>query len=326
MRIRSEYARFAFTFALTMTFAFAVLGEGPSRSIEEHSESVAARSSESAPRVGLVAIPIALTRPMPRPDAADPCMTAEVAANATRPAWDYGASTTQCGILEADFGFLSQPLGGGVSQQMLVSSLRYGLTPKLDLRWGLTNHIFQGGGGTPFLQGAGDHWLGARYRFMEQGRKVPAMALLYAGKVPAANPAKGLGSGFVDHQLVFIASRDLGKSHFDFNTVGTLAGGAHGSDGAAQFGLALTRPITSKLSGILESYGGGQPGISDRFGAGFLGATYALRPNLVFDTAYTRTYTAGSPRQQVLIGFTYARRSGFASLPRSSSFARALGR
>jgi hypothetical protein len=275
---------------------------------------------------GASALPSDAIEPIRSGAAKDACTQTKVAANATRPAWDYAASTTQCGILETDFGFLSQPVGAGVSQQMLVSSLRYGLTPKLDLRWGLTNHIFQSGGGSRSLQGAGDHWLGVRYRMVEQGRIVPAMALLYAGKVPTANPAKGLGSGFVDHQFVFIASRDVGKSHFDSNIVGMLAGAVHGNDGAAQFGLALTRPITRKFSGILESYGGPQPGTADRIGAGFLGATYALRPIVVFDAAYTRSYTAGSPRQQVLFGITYARHSGFGSLPRTSSLARALGR
>ena len=266
---------------------------------------------------------IALARPE---ITSDPCAQREVAANATRPAWDYAASTTQCGILETDYGFLSQPLGAGISQQMLVTSMRYGLTPKLDLRWGIANHIWQGGGGTESLQGVGDQWVGARFRFHEQGRFSPAMGFLYAGKIPVANPAKGLGSGFAGHQLLFIASRDLGKNHFDFNAVGTVVGGSHGHDGAAQFGLALTRPITPKLSGILESYGGPQPGTSNRFGAGFVGATYTPRPQLVVDCAFTRTYTAGSPRQQVLFGITYARRAGFSTLPRESAFARLLGR
>ena len=266
---------------------------------------------------------IILARPEETPD---PCAQREVAANATRPAWDYAASTTQCGVLETDYGFLSQPLGAGVAQQMLVTSMRYGLTPKLDLRWGIANHIWQGGGGTESLQGVGDQWLGARFRFHEQGRFSPAMAFLYAGKIPVANPAKGLGSGFVDHQFLFIASRDLGKNHFDFNAVGTVVGSSHGHDSAAQFGLALTRPITPKLSGILESYGGAQPGTSNRFGAGFVGATYTPRPQLVLDGAFTRTYTAGSPRQQVLFGVTYARRAGFSTLPRDSAFARLLGR
>jgi hypothetical protein len=257
---------------------------------------------------------------------ADPCSLAETTANPTRPAWDYATSTTQCGIVETDYGFLGQSLGGGVGQRMAVTSLRYGLTPKLDLRWGLTNRIFQSGGGTPSLEGAGDQWLSTRYRFHEQGRIVPAMALLYDAKIPIANPAKGLGSGFVDHQLIFIASRDLGRYHLDFNTVGTIVGERRGHDGAAQFGLAVTRPVTKKLSCILESYGGPQPGTSDRFGAGFAGATYTLRSQLVLDGAYTRTYTAGSPRQQVLVGVTYARRAGLAPLPRSSTFARLLGR
>ncbi len=256
----------------------------------------------------------------------DPCALLTTAANATRPAWDYAASSTQCGVLESDSGFLAQPVGGGVEQNAMVSSLRYGLTPRLDLRWAITNHIWQSGGGTASVEGTGDQWLGLRYRFVEQGRIVPAMAFLYTGKIPAANPAKGLGSGFVDHQILFIASRDIGKDHFDFNCVGTLIGEKQGHEGAAQFGLALTRPVTAKLSAILESYGGPQPGVSGRFGAGLTGATYTLRPQLVLDAAYSRTYTAGSPRQQMLVGFTFARRSGFSTIPRGSAFGRFLGR
>jgi hypothetical protein len=257
---------------------------------------------------------------------ADACEAAETTANPTRPAWDYAASTTQCGFAETDYGFLSQPMGGGIRQSMLVTSLRYGVTPKLDLRWGLTNRIFQSGADGPSLQGVGDQWLSARYRFHEQGRLTPAMAFLYAAKIPTANPTKGFGSGFADHQLIFIASRDLGRYHLDFNTVGTVAGERQGHEGTVQFGLAVTRPITRKLSCIFESYGGPQPGTSDRFGAAFAGATYTLRPQLVIDGACTRTFTAGSPKQQVLFGITYARRPGFAPLPRTSALARLLGR
>jgi hypothetical protein len=253
-------------------------------------------------------------------------MQGAVTANPTRPAWDYAASTTQCGVVETDSGLQLQPMGGGVRQRMLMSGMRYGLTPKLDLRWGAADRMTQSGGGTAALEGIGDQWLSVRYRFIEQGRAMPAMALLYAVKAPTANPAKGFGTGYVDHQLIFIASRDLGKYHFDFNTVGTVVGGARGHDGAAQFGLAMTRPLTPKLSWILESYGGPQPGTSDRFGAGFTGATYNLRPALVVDGAYSRTYTAGSPRQQFLVGLTYAIRPGFAPLPSGSLVGRLLGR
>ena len=281
-----------------------------------------AQSSQVAVSPDLETPPLSAERPVPP----DPCLAEDVTANPTRPNWDNSAASTQCGILESDFGFQVQPMGGGIHQSMTVASLRYGLTPKLDLRWGLTNHINQSGGGTPSLEGVGDHWLGARYRFQEQGRFTPAMALVYSIKIPMANPAKGFGSGFVDHQTVFIASRDLGHYHLDFNAVGTVVGEKQGHDGAAQFGLAVTRPVTQKLSGILESYGGPQPGTSSRFGAGFAGATYTLRPQLVLDAAYSKTYTAGSPRQQVLVGMTFARRSGLAPIPRSAALTRLLGR
>jgi hypothetical protein len=259
-------------------------------------------------------------------DIAGPCALAEVTANPTRPAWDYGASTTQCGVAEVDSGWLEQPMGGDERQQMLTSSVRYGLTSKLDLRWGSTSRITQSGGGAAPLEGIGDQWASARYRFVEQGRWIPAMALLYGVKIPAANPAKGFGSGFFDEQYIFIASRDLGKNHLDFNAVGTVTGGPHGRDGAMQLGLALTRPLNARLSWILESYGGPQPGTADRFGAAFTGATFALRPRLVFDVAYSRTYTAGAPRQQVMFGSTYSLRPGFAHVPRSSFFGRLFGR
>ena len=324
MRTLGSRITLAAILGLSLTGAVCASAE-VKRTSADNAANAAGNAAPTAGGADPVAAPAAIVAAAPV-EAPDACAQKGVAANATRPAWDYAASTTQCGILETDYGFLSQPLGAGVSQQMLVTSMRYGLTPKLDLRWGITNHIWQGGGGTESLQGVGDQWLGARFRFHEQGKYTPAMAFLYAGKIPEANPAKGLGSGYVDRQFLFIASRDLGKNHFDFNTAGTVVGESHGLDGAAQFGLAWTRPITPKLSGILESYGGPQPGTSSRFGAGFLGATYALRPQLVLDGAFSRTYTGGAPRQQVLFGMTYARRPGFSTLPRGSAFARLLGR
>ena len=256
----------------------------------------------------------------------DPCFLPEAVSNPTRPNWDTSAQTTQCGLIEVDSGWMWQPMGGGMNQSMWMSSMRYGLTPKLDLRWGVTNHIAQSGGDAPSLEGVGDQWFSARYRFIEQGKVVPALAFIYAYKTPTANPAKGFGSGFADSQYVLIASRDVGKNHFDFNLVGTEVGLKNGHDGAAQFGLALTRPVSKKLSWIIESYGGPQPGTSDRFGAGFTGVSYTLRPTVVIDSAYARTYTAGSPRSQFMCGVTYALRPGFSPLPHGSAIARLLGR
>ena len=249
----------------------------------------------------------------------------EISASPSRPTWTGGASTSDRGEVESDFGWQWQSMGMAVQQWILPSSVRYGLTSKVELRWGLPAHMVQHGGGTAPLTGISDQSLSALYRFREQGKWLPALALNYGIKIPIANPAKGFGSGYADHQLVFIASRDIGRVHLDFNTVGTIAGSPDGHDGAAQYGLALSLPVSRRFTWLLDCYGGPTPGTTDRYGAALTGGTWALRPWLVLDTAYTRTYTAGAPRQQFTIGITHAMRPGLASAFKGSRVGRLLG-
>ncbi|MFP5230404.1 MAG: hypothetical protein ACLGXA_22540 [Acidobacteriota bacterium] len=254
----------------------------------------------------------------------DPCDTADLTATPSRPVWTAGAQTTQCGVLETDYGWLWQGLGGGFRQTAAAMSMRYGVTPRLDLRWGVPAHLTQSGGGAPALQGVSDQSLSLTYRFAEQSSRLPAMALGYGFKIPTANPAKGFGTGFVDHQLAFIASRDVRKLHFDFNTAGILAGSPRGYDGAAQYGLVLSVPATKQWM-FVETDGGSLPGIADRFGQALAGVQWSVRPWLVIDTAYTRAYTAGLPRQQFTVGWTWSTRPAPVVMARQR-LARLLGR
>jgi len=242
----------------------------------------------------------------------DACREAGIETNAAPPNWDSPAATTQCGALEMDSLFTAQPMGGGVHQESMGTTARFGLTPRLELRWGLPEHLIQSGSGTR-LVGISDQWIGACYRFHEQKGRVPDLAVDYAVKFPTANPAKGFGSGYTDHVGTFIASADAKNTHFDFNAAGTVAGGLHGHDGAAQFGLAVTRHLLPKLLGTLEAFGGSQPGTSNRYGAALAGGAWAVRPWLAVNGAYVRAYTFASPRQQFLVGFIYTTRPGFAA-------------
>lgn len=248
-----------------------------------------------------------------------PCHLAELAASPSRPNWTGGAATTQCGNLETDYGWLWQDMGGGVRQTMVPLSLRYGLTPRLDMRWGLPSHVAQRGGGSRALEGVSDEWLSAQYRFLEEGARVPALAVSYGFKIPSANSAKGFGTGYVDHEINLIASRDVRWAHFDFNAVETLAGGPHGYEGATQVGLALSAAATKKLTWIVESDGGPQAGMPGSFGQALGGAQWSLRPWLVVDAAYARAYTAGQPRQQFTIGWTYSSRPGLLAAGRAQA-------
>jgi hypothetical protein len=276
-------------------------GEADGRPAAEHSASAAAGAASEPDGGGAV-------QRAPVAAAPNPCELDELVAAPSRPVWTAGAATTQCGSLETDYGWYWQGLGGGARQTAAAMSIRYGITPWLDVRWGVPAYLTQGGGGTAALTGVSDQSLSLTWRFAEQRARLPAMALGYGFKIPTANPAKGFGSGYTDHQLAFIASRDVKKLHFDFNTVGTMAGGEGGTDGAAQYGLVLSAPATKRLTWMVETVGGSQPGTADRFGQALLGGQWSLRPWLVVDAAYTRAFTAGLPRQQFTMGWTWSSR------------------
>ena len=124
----------------------------------------------------------------------EPCVEAQIGPNAAPPTWDSPASTTQCGTLETDSFLIEEAVGAGVLQQTLATTAKYGLTSHLEVRWGLPGKMAKGGGGTPRLQGTTDQWIGACYRFHDEGRWTPDLALDFAIKFPTANPAKGFGA------------------------------------------------------------------------------------------------------------------------------------
>lgn len=259
------------------------------------------------------------------PAQTDPCATPEIQPNSMSPTWNRQAGTVQCGALETDNLTILQPMGKRVSQWIVGATAKYGMTPRLELRWALPGRMYEGGNGSSSLAGTTDQWLGTLFRFHDQQRWIPDLALDYAFKIPTGNPAKGFGSGYGDHVLTFIASRDLGPNHIDFNAVGTLAGGPAGHEGAAQFGVGFSRTLAHHIMTTIEAFGGPQPATHDRYGAAFLGASWGLRPWVSFNGGCVRSYTAGSPRGQYMFGFIYTVRPGFTP-PRESRFSHILGR
>lgn len=235
----------------------------------------------------------------------------EIESNAAVPLWDAPAETTPCGAIETDNLLIRQMMGSGIHQDLMITTARYGLTSHIEIRWELPGRMMQSGSGTPRLVGSTDQLAGVCWRFHDNSGWAPDLALDYAVKIPTANPGKRFGSGYADNQLTFIASRDLGNNHIDFNTAGTIAGGPQGPDGAAQFGMAFSRTITSRFLLAIETFGGSQPGTPDRYGAGLFGGAWSIHPWLALNAAYSQAYTSGSPRDQLLIGFIYTMRPGF---------------
>lgn len=229
--------------------------------------------------------------------------SAEVAAKPTRPNLTYSTDTTQCGVVEVDYGWASQ-WPGGTRQDVFSGSMRFGVTPKVDVRWGGATFVSSYTAAMS-VQGTGDNWFGARCRFHEQSSRVPSLGVSYNVKLPSASPEKSLGTGYVDHEFTLLAGKDFGKFHFDSNLVGTLAGASSGFQNSTLVSLACWRPLSKRFSLVTESYGGTQA-VGSPFASVLTGAAYSLTPRFVVDGAVESPVIANGPGKRVTLGATYA--------------------
>ena len=254
--------------------------------------------------VGLGWVSVAAGQTSPPKSWRAACAAEQVETRATRPNFSSATDTTLCGVVEADYGWARQWPGAGIHQNFLSSALRFGIAPRMDFRWGSDNHISQRAGGVT-LQGSGDNWLGVRYRFFDQKKNFPALGFSYTIKVPTANPAKGAGSGLVDHALALLVSKDFGKYHCDFNAVGSLTGDQGGLAKSTVLALAVFHPVVRRLTALAEVRGGSQPNGS-RFASGLGGLSYAVNRRFVLDTSFEPGLTSNTLRSRLQVGVTYA--------------------
>jgi Putative MetA-pathway of phenol degradation len=236
------------------------------------------------------------------------CTGATVVSVPSRPTVTAATDTTQCGVVELEYGLERQWPGGGANRDDLSGGLRLGLTSDLDFHWYSSAfvHLMNGDGNRT---GFGDTWLGLRYRFLKQTKRRPSLGLFYEAKVPSASVALGLGSGQVDHSISFLASKDVHRLHFDFNLIELLAGraGAGGIDHDTGFALATWLTVTRRWNLVFEPYGytllnQGSPA----FASAMLGGNYKVQPRLYLDSGLDVGVSAGAPRKRVFVGVSYA--------------------
>lgn len=226
----------------------------------------------------------------------------------SRPTVSNSADTTQCGVLEAEYGFERQWPGGGARRDDLSGGLRLGLTPHLDIHWSsgdFWNIVDENGARTGF----GDTWLGLKYHFLTQTKQRPGLGVFYQAKVPTADEKRGFGSGEVDHAISFLVSKDVARVHFDFNVTPLLAGrhGPPGVDHSTGLALSFSVPLTRRLAVVGEGYG--YSCLNDRtpaIASVMAGVTYQLHRRLVLDAGIDTGATPAAPPERVYVGVTYA--------------------
>jgi len=225
----------------------------------------------------------------------------------SRPTVTSATDTTQCGVVEIEYGLERQWPGGGANRDDLSGGLRFGVTPNLDLHWSSSAflHVMDDSGNRT---GFGDTWIGLRYRFLKQTKLRPSMGVLYSAKVGSARLGLG-GTDRVDHAIAFLASKDVHRVHFDFNLIPQWAGRAGASGFDYNTGLALSSaiPVTRRWGLVAEGYG--YTSLNEEnpaFASIMLGCTYAASSRLVFDSGTDVGATSGAPRKRAFVGVTYA--------------------
>src|SRR5712671_156222 len=236
------------------------------------------------------------------------CVNAAVVSVPSRPTATSSTDTTQCGVVELEYGLQRQWPGGGANRDDLTGGMRLGIKHNLDFHWSSSAflHVMDGDGNRT---GYGDNWLGLRYRFLGQTKRRPSLGLAYQAKVPSAAVTKVLGSGRFDHAPSFLVSKDIHPVHLDFNLMPFFAGRSPGSgfDHSVGFALSAAGPLTRRLGIVGEGYGYTTLNHnSPAFGSTMLAFTFQVQPRLILDGGLDVGITRGAPRKRVFVGVTYA--------------------
>jgi hypothetical protein len=226
----------------------------------------------------------------------------------SRPTVSNATDTTQCGVAELEYGLDRIGLNSGTHQSDVSGGLRFGLTPRLDFHWASADFLSMANpSGTH--SGFGDSWLGLKYRFSRQRKYAPSFGAFYQAKVPSADEKNGMGTGQVDHAISFLASKDIGRVHLDFNMIALLSGRPAGSGDDHQTGSALSCwvPVSKRLTLVVEGHGNNElnratPG----FASALVGANYRLKSGLFLDGGIDSGITSSAPDERVFVGITYA--------------------
>ena len=236
-------------------------------------------------------------------DVSERCFNTVITSVPSRPTVSNSTETTQCGVVEVEYGWERQTQSGQ-HRTDFTGGLRLGLTRNLDFHWASTEFFSMTQPGSND-SGLGDNWLGLKYRFSREARYVPSFGIFYQIKIPSS--AKNLGSRYVDHSISLLASKDVRRVHFDFNVTPLIAGSRSGFNHNTGMTLSASIPVSRRLSVVTEGYGYTRLSADDAaFASSMAGVTYAVNRRLMLDGGLDFGVTRNAPQQRVYVGATYA--------------------
>ncbi|MEK7342050.1 MAG: transporter [Candidatus Binatota bacterium] len=235
----------------------------------------------------------------------------EITATPNRPGVADPADVTQKGVVELEYGWERAFRSSEFRTRSIASGLlRFGLTEDFELRLGIDNYVTQRSDDPEGRRsGVGDTTPGFKYRLTKGDGIWPTLAFSYEIKTPTASRKKGLGSGRADHNLFFLASKDLLGLEWDFNyQLGWIGKeGKKSFDDSHLWALSLSRPLFGPVGISGEIYGG--PRVN-RQTPGFTGTdwalTYAVTPRVILDAGVDIGLTSAARDVTYFAGITIA--------------------
>ena len=223
-----------------------------------------------------------------------------------RPTASNPAEFQRPGVLQLEYGFNGNwRAPGGSSEADTPLALRFAVSRRLLLEFDGDTPVSQAAGGAR-VTGAGDTQLGLQAVLEHEAPSRPGLALAYYVKLPSASARRGLGTGRVDHSVLALFSKKVGKTDFDFNAVYLLAGrttdAGHASSAqaalAASLGVSKRFGVQGELSGFTRN--DAQAGAMFTLGV----VTYQVNRRLVLDGGLRAGLTRDAPRVGAVAGLT----------------------
>ncbi|HTQ96395.1 MAG TPA: transporter [Candidatus Acidoferrum sp.] len=232
-----------------------------------------------------------------------------VAAAPSRPVESSSPDPIQTGVSEFETGFARTWYGADASQNLFSNLVKLGVWCNMEVRWSANSFVSNN---TPVLtnSGFGDNFLAGQYRFHRETAALPSMALGYTVKFDSGSPAKGVGSGSVDHLFMFM----LGKTVHKFSVVANVnffeIGQGHGNfDHKTEFTLEASHPLKGHWGVLGEVYYDTHLNPDNAaFGNSTWGLTYTLNPRCILDGGAYLNLTSGpgAPGKAAFLGVSYA--------------------
>jgi hypothetical protein len=215
-----------------------------------------------------------------------------------RPDVTNGTHIVDIGLLQMEAGVLSNRTGPGSRSFSTPTTFRLGVTDWLEVRFGGDGLVSStDDGGT--ASGIGNVQLGAKIRLWADPGGVPVLSILPSVNLPAASPAKGLGSGQSDFTVALLTGTDfLTRGHVDINYGFGMIGAGPGLRRFSQHLVSLSAsveipgPVTPYLEYFWISR---QDPTGRRVAAIDTGAIYVITPRFALDGGMQWGLTPAAP-------------------------------